>query len=99
MSEASPIYRSFFPFRSAGKSGDEVVLDMAQEMLRTIPEEVQIEEEEAQSARPGQTFVPTLNDMANIAQGAINKVQGSKKGSAVKRKKGMESLQEIILCK
>ena len=71
---------------------------MAQEMMRTIPEEVQIDEEETQSARPGQTFAPTLNDMANIAQGAINKVQGSKKGSAVKRKKGMKSLQEIILC-
>ena len=74
---------------SAGKSGDEVVLDMAQEMMRSIPEEIQIEEEESQSARPGKTFVPTLNDMANIAQGALNKVQGSRSGSAVKRKKGM----------
>ena len=72
----------------AGKSGDEVVLDMAQEMMRSIPEEVDIEEAESPSARPGQAFVPTLNDMVNIAQGAINKVQGSKKSSSSKRKRG-----------
>ena len=84
------IFILLFVLCRAGKSGDEVVLDMAQEMMRSIPEEVDVEEADSPSARPGQTFVPTLNDMVNIAQGAINKIQSSKKDSAAKRKRGQK---------
>ena len=76
--------------RADGKSSDEIVLDMAQDMMRRIPEEVEVEEDpdSQQSSRPGQGLRPTLVDMVNLAQGAFNKVQGQKKDSSAKKKRG-----------
>ena len=66
--------------------------------MKRIPEEVEVEEDpdSQQSSRPGQGLRPTLVDMVNLAQGAFSKVQGQKKDSSAKKKRGMSCYFAIL---
>ena len=73
----------FLPCR-AGKCEDELIIEMCEEMMSRVPH--QVLEEGSQETR--QVFEPTLGDLVHLAQGATNKVQGSKRCSSAKRHKG-----------
>lgn len=76
---------------SSGKSNDEIVLEMAADMLKKIPEVVDLEDDEP---KPGQPPRLSLSDIVKIGTGVDPKVIKKKKSktapedSPSKREKG-----------
>ncbi len=61
-----------------------MVLDMAEEMMRKIPEKVEQEDDEVTTSRPG-AIRPKLTDIVSIATGTYFKTH---KARSAKREKG-----------
>ena len=84
-----------FVITSRGKkTNDELVVDMAQDMLSKIPAQLELEEEMVTS-RPNQHPRPSLADIASIASGAYFKTKGKTSSSAKWKSKGVQNVSYL----
>ena len=73
--------------RSGGRSSDAVVQDLALDILKVLPESLDAEENEVQTARAGQIPRPSIIDIVNIGSGQYFKL--NKKRDSEKHSKGL----------